>query len=237
MLFLVTGAAGFIGSHVASGLLDDGHDVVGVDSLNDYYDVGLKHARLARLTSRDRFRFEQIDLENPNSLLDLDVRDDVDRVIHLAAQAGVRYSLEKPFAYVASNVTGHLSVLEFCRHAAKQPFLAYASSSSVYGDTTPVPFNEDADVRRPVSLYAATKIADELMSETYATLYGLRSFGMRFFTVYGPWGRPDMAYWSFTEKILQGEPIRVFNGGKMKRDFTFIDDAVSAVLSMALAED
>ncbi|MEM1389682.1 MAG: NAD-dependent epimerase/dehydratase family protein [Pseudomonadota bacterium] len=237
MLFLVTGVAGFIGSYVASGLLDEGHDVIGIDNLNDYYDVGLKQTRLLALTKRKRFQFEQRDLEDPESLISLSVRNDVDRVVHLAAQAGVRYSLEKPFAYLASNITGHLSVLEFCRHAAKRPFLAYASSSSVYGNSTPLPFSEDAEVRRPVSLYAATKIADELMSETYASLYGLRNFGMRFFTVYGPWGRPDMAYWSFTEKILKSEPIRVFNGGQMRRDFTFIDDAVSAVLSIALAQN
>ncbi|MEM1035515.1 MAG: NAD-dependent epimerase/dehydratase family protein [Pseudomonadota bacterium] len=237
MLFLVTGVAGFIGSYVASGLLSEGHEVLGIDNLNDYYDVGLKKARLERLRDRAGFQFEQIDISQPEALISLKRHDEIDRVIHLAAQAGVRYSLEKPFAYAASNMTGHLAVLEFCRHAAKRPFLAYASSSSVYGDTTPVPFSEDHHVAKPVSLYAATKMADELMSEAYASLYGLRQFGMRFFTVYGPWGRPDMAYWSFTEKILKNEPIRVFNGGQMKRDFTFIDDAVRGVLSIALADN
>ena len=233
MFFLVTGVAGFIGSRVAAGLLKAGHQVIGLDNLNDYYNPALKDARLAQLQSNAAFTFRRMDLADHDALLQLPERDEIDRVIHLAAQAGVRYSIENPFAYASSNLTGHLSVLEFCRHAARQPLLAYASSSSVYGDNTQAPFREDAAVDSPVSLYAATKRADELMSQTYAKLYGLQQIGMRFFTVYGPWGRPDMAYWSFTEKILKGETIRVFNGGQMKRDFTYIDDAVSGVMAIA----
>ncbi|GAB5457745.1 MAG: NAD-dependent epimerase/dehydratase family protein [Henriciella sp.] len=237
MHFIVTGVAGFIGSQVAAALLDQGHAVVGIDNLNDYYAIQLKHQRLENLRGRKGFRFEKMDLADHQSLLALPERDEIDRVVHLAAQAGVRYSLENPFAYAASNLTGHLSVLEFCRHAAKKPFLAYASSSSVYGDDVAPPFDEDAQVDQPVSLYAATKRADELMSSSYAKLYGIEQVGMRFFTVYGPWGRPDMAYWSFTEKILKGDPIQVFNGGQMKRDFTYIDDAVSGILSIALNDN
>jgi len=234
MKFLVTGVAGFIGSRVATALLDGGHSVVGVDNLNEYYSVVLKQARLHQLQGRKGFRFEKLDLADHEKLLALPERDEIDRVIHLAAQAGVRYSLDNPFAYAASNLTGHLSVLEFCRRAAKAPMLAYASSSSVYGDGAKAPFNEDAAVDRPVSLYAATKRADELMSLSYAKLYDMKQIGMRFFTVYGPWGLPDMAYWSFTDRILRGETIRVFNGGQMKRDFTYIDDAVAGVMSIAL---
>lgn len=236
MKFLVTGVAGFIGSHVAAALLDGGHGVVGIDCLNDYYDPALKQIRLSGLLGRDGFDFIELDLADHDALLALPVRDEVDRVIHLAAQAGVRYSIDNPFAYAASNLTGHLAVLEFCRHAAKRPLLAYASSSSVYGDDADAPFREDVPADLPVSLYAATKRSDELMSLAYARLYGLQQVGMRFFTVYGPLGRPDMAYWSFTEKILRGEPIHVFNGGEMKRDFTYIDDAVSGVLSIALGQ-
>lgn len=234
MHFLVTGVAGFIGSQVAAALLDQGHRVIGVDNLNTYYSAELKNRRLEKLCGHEQFRFEKLDLVEHEALLALPERDDIDRVVHLAAQAGVRYSLENPFAYAASNLTGHLSVLEFCRHAAKKPFLAYASSSSVYGDEVEAPFDEAAQVDKPVSLYAATKRADELMSSSYAKLYGLEQIGMRFFTVYGPWGRPDMAYWSFTDKILRGVPIDVFNGGQMKRDFTYIDDAVSGILAIAL---
>jgi len=233
MKFLVTGVAGFIGSRVAAALLDGGHSVVGVDNLNEYYSVALKQARLHQLQGRDGFRFEKLDLADHEALLALPELDEIDRVVHLAAQAGVRYSLENPFAYAASNLTGHLSVLEFCRRAAKAPLLAYASSSSVYGDGAKVPFREDAVVDQPVSLYAATKRADELMSLSYAKLYDIQQVGMRFFTVYGPWGRPDMAYWSFTDSIMRGETIRVFNGGKMRRDFTYIDDAVAGVTAIA----
>lgn len=233
MLFLVTGVAGFIGSRVALRLLEGGHRVVGVDNLNPYYDVGLKQRRLAFLDGHTRFRFEVLDIADHAALMALPERDEVDRVIHLAAQAGVRYSIEDPFAYASANLTGHLSVLEFCRHARNLSLLAYASSSSVYGDSTPAPFREDAAVDAPVSLYAATKRADELMSLAYAKLYGIHQIGMRFFTVYGPWGRPDMAYWSFTDKILRDEPIQVFNGGQMKRDFTYIDDAVLGIEAIA----
>lgn len=234
MKMLVTGVAGFIGSQVAAALLTQGHDVIGVDSLNDYYDPALKAARLDRLRPHAGFRFQHLDLADAAALMALPERDSIDRVVHLAAQAGVRYSIENPFAYATSNLVGHLSVLEFCRHAARKPFLAYASSSSVYGDCDEVPFSEDAIADTPVSLYAATKRADELMSSAYAKLYGIQQVGMRFFTVYGPWGRPDMAYWSFTAKIMRGEPIDVFNGGQMMRDFTFIDDAVAGVLAIAL---
>lgn len=234
MQFLITGVAGFIGSRVALSLLEGGHGVIGLDNLNEYYSVTLKNARLHQLQAFENFRFEKMDLAAHDALLALPERDEIDRVIHLAAQAGVRYSLENPFAYASSNLTGHLSVLEFCRRAAKAPMLAYASSSSVYGDGAEAPFREDAPVDQPVSLYAATKRADELMSLTYAKLYGIQQVGMRFFTVYGPWGRPDMAYWSFTDRILRGETIRVFNGGQMRRDFTYIDDAVSGVTAIAL---
>lgn len=236
MLFLVTGVAGFIGSRLALALLDSGHRVIGLDNLNAYYPVALKQARLQPLLGRSGFTFTQLDLSDHEALLALPERDEVDRVIHLAAQAGVRYSLQAPFAYAASNLTGHLAVLEFCRRAARAPLLAYASSSSVYGDDTPAPFREDAPVDKPVSLYAATKRADELMSQTYAHLYGVEQIGMRFFTVYGPWGRPDMAYWSFTDQLLRGLPIRVFNGGQMRRDFTYIDDAISGVMAIAASE-
>lgn len=233
MKFLVTGAAGFIGSRIAKALLDEGHEVVGIDNLNTYYDVTLKQERLHELQRSSAFKFYKLDISDHERLLALPERDSIDRVIHLAAQAGVRYSLENPFAYAESNMTGHLAVLEFCRRAAGAPLLIYASSSSVYGDDAVAPFSEDANVDRPVSLYAATKRADELMSQAYAKLYDIRQIGVRFFTVYGPWGRPDMAYWSFTDRILRGETIRVFNGGKMKRDFTFIDDAIRGLKAIA----
>lgn len=236
MKILVTGVAGFIGSHVAAALLDGGHSVVGVDNLNTYYPIALKQMRLDDLQAREGFQFYQLDLSDHEILIALPERDEIDRVIHLAAQAGVRYSIENPFAYAASNLTGHLSVLEFCRHAAKQPMLVYASSSSVYGDDAVAPFREDVPADLPVSLYAATKRSDELMSLAYAKLYDMKQVGMRFFTVYGPRGRPDMAYWSFTDRILRGEPIHVFNGGEMKRDFTYIDDAVAGVLAIALSD-
>ena len=233
MKFLITGVAGFIGSQIAKALLEEGHDIVGIDNLNAYYDVALKQARLHQLSANRNFRFQKLDIADHEKLLALPELDTVDRVIHLAAQAGVRYSLENPFAYAESNMTGHLSVLEFCRRAAKMPLLIYASSSSVYGDDAVAPFREDANVDRPVSLYAATKRADELMSQAYAKLYDIRQIGVRFFTVYGPWGRPDMAYWSFTDRILRGETIRVFNQGRMKRDFTFIADAIAGLKAIA----
>ena len=230
---LVTGAAGFIGSYVAHALLDRGIAVAGVDNLNDYYDPALKRARLAKLTPRDGFTFTELDIADHEKLKAAPGAADADRVIHLAAQAGVRYSLENPFAYGRSNLDGHLSVLEFVRHAPKRPLLVYASSSSVYGANTKVPFSEKDPVTDPVSLYAATKRSNELLSESYARLYGMAQIGLRFFTVYGPWGRPDMAYWSFTENILSGKPIRIFNKGDLKRDFTYIDDIVAGVVATA----
>ena len=217
-------------------LLEAGHEVIGVDNINDYYDTSLKDARLRRLSNYDKFRFEKLDISDYENLLALPERDDIDRVVHLAAQAGVRYSIENPFAYASSNLTGHLAMLEFARHAAKSPLMIYASSSSVYGNEAVSPFHESADVNHPVSLYAATKRADELMSQAYAKLYNLRQIGVRFFTVYGPWGRPDMAYWTFTDRILKDQTIRVFNQGRMARDFTFIDDAVDGLYSIATGE-
>jgi len=226
---LVTGAAGFIGMHVVERLLAGGYAVVGVDNLNDYYDVALKKARLARLTDNADFNFYRIDIADTKALMDVFAREQPERVIHLAAQAGVRYSLEYPEAYVSSNLVGFSHVLEACRHRGVQHLL-YASSSSVYGANKKSPFSESDFVDRPVSFYAATKKANELMAYSYAHLYGFPCTGLRFFTVYGPWGRPDMAYFSFTRDILAGKPIRIFNHGNMKRDFTYIDDIVDGVL-------
>ena len=229
---LVTGAAGFIGYSVARRLLDRGEQVVGIDILNSYYDPALKQARLADLTSAAAFRFEQLDVANAAALKELMEAHGVRRVVHLAAQAGVRYSLEQPFAYQHSNLAGHLSVLEACRGAGDLTHLVYASSSSVYGNR-PLGnegFSEDDPCTEPVSLYAATKRACELMSESYRALFGFPQTGLRFFTVYGPWGRPDMAYFSFTRKILAGEPIEVFGNGEMARDFTYIDDIVDGIV-------
>ncbi|MBI1365892.1 MAG: NAD-dependent epimerase/dehydratase family protein [Alphaproteobacteria bacterium] len=231
---LVTGAAGFIGFHASKALLERGHSVIGVDNLNDYYAPSLKRARLDRLAGPPGFQFREMDIADHERLAALPEARDVDVIIHLAAQAGVRYSLENPFAYASSNLVGHLSVLELARRAPKRPLLVYASSSSVYGANTKVPYRETDPVEQPVSLYAATKRADELMSESYARLYGLASIGLRFFTVYGPWGRPDMAYWLFAEKMLAREPIRVFNNGDLERDFTYIDDITDGVLAVAL---
>jgi len=231
---LLTGAAGFIGSFVAHALLDRGIAVIGVDNVNDYYPIALKQARLARLGVRDGFTFHQMDIADHDGLKALPAALDADVVIHLAAQAGVRYSLENPFAYASSNLVGHLSMLELVRHSPKKPKFVYASSSSVYGANTKVPFSEDDPVNQPVSLYAATKRADELISESYSRLYGIPQIGLRFFTVYGPWGRPDMAYWSFAERIMKGETIRVFNHGDLERDFTYIDDIVAGVVAIAL---
>ena len=236
MKYLVTGVAGFIGSQISKALLEDGHTVLGLDNLNAYYDVAFKQERIHQLERMKGFEFCKLDISDHDRLLAMPERDSIDRVIHLAAQAGVRYSLENPFAYAASNMTGHLAVLEFCRRAAKAPLLIYASSSSVYGDDAAPPFKEDANVDRPVSLYAATKRADELMSQAYAKLYDIQQVGVRFFTVYGPWGRPDMAYWSFTDRILRGETIRVFNGGRMKRDFTYIEDAIAGLKAIATGQ-
>lgn len=226
---LVTGAAGFIGFHLAKQLLVLGHDVTGLDNLNDYYDVNLKMARLRQLEENPRFRFVRADLADRETMDRLFGEEKFPVVVHLAAQAGVRYSLQNPHAYVDSNLAGFLNVLEGCRHHQVQ-HLVFASSSSVYGANTRMPFSVHHNVDHPVSLYAATKKANELMAHSYASLYGLPVTGLRFFTVYGPWGRPDMAYFSFTRAILAGEPIDVFNDGKMQRDFTYVDDVVEGVV-------
>ncbi|MFT3857461.1 MAG: NAD-dependent epimerase [Aquabacterium sp.] len=230
---LVTGAAGFIGMHVSLALLARGDEVVGIDNLNDYYDPQLKRDRLAhigRQTGAERFRFEQIDVADNAALQALFAQQGFDRVVHLAAQAGVRYSLTNPHAYAQANLVGFVNMLEACRHH-HIAHLVYASSSSVYGGNTRMPFSEEDPVDHPVSLYAATKKANELMAHTYSHLYGLPTTGLRFFTVYGPWGRPDMAPMLFTKAILQGEAIKVFNHGNMRRDFTYIDDIVAGVVA------
>ena len=229
MKVLVTGAAGFIGMTTSLALLARGDEVVGLDNLNDYYDVALKQARLARLTPHDRFRFVKLDVADREGIAAQFARERFDRVVHLAAQAGVRSSLKNPHAYVDSNLVGFINILEGCRHARVQ-HLVYASSSSVYGGHTRMPFSEHAGVDHPVSLYAATKKANELMAHTYSHLYGLPTTGLRFFTVYGPWGRPDMALFLFTKAILEGRPIDVFNFGQMQRDFTYVDDIVEGVV-------
>jgi len=234
---LVTGVAGFIGHATAHRLLERGETVIGVDNLNDYYDSGLKDARLSTFNGRRAFSFHRLDIADAEAMARL-VRDNgITRVIHLAAQAGVRYSLDNPFAYEHSNLAGHLAVMEACRHAAGFEHLVYASSSSVYGDKPlsgsgegGAGFSEDEPAVNPVSLYAATKRSCELMSQSYAHLYGFPQTGLRFFTVYGPWGRPDMAYFSFTRKIMKGEPIEVYGEGKMARDFTYIDDIVDGII-------
>lgn len=230
MKYLVTGAGGFIGFHVSQRLLKDGHHVVGIDNLNDYYDVSLKQARLNLLQS-SLFTFHKIDIADRPQMEQLFVSEKFDRVIHLAAQAGVRYSLENPHAYADSNLMGFLNILEGCRHNKVQ-HLIYASSSSVYGLNRKMPFSTDDSVDHPVSLYAATKKANELMAHTYAHLYGIPTTGLRFFTVYGPWGRPDMALFKFTKAMLEGGSIDVYNHGKMKRDFTYIDDIVEAIIRL-----
>jgi len=224
-MILLTGAAGFIGSHVAHRLLDRGDTVVGVDNLNSYYDPRLKQARLDRLTGQANFTFRRVDLAERDIVLRLFATERIDKVIHLAAQAGVRYSLTNPHAYTDSNIIGFLNILEGCRHSGVQ-HLVYASSSSVYGSNTKMPFSVHDNVDHPVSLYAATKKANELMAHTYSHLYRLPTTGLRLFTVYGPWGRPDMALFIFTRAIIAGEPIKVFNHGRMRRDFTYISDVV-----------
>lgn len=229
MKILLTGAAGFIGMTVALRLLDRGDEVVGLDNLNDYYDVTLKESRLQRLLPYRGFRFVKMDVAEQHGVAQLFSAEKFDRVIHLAAQAGVRYSLKNPHAYIDSNIVGFTHILEGCRHN-KVSHLVYASSSSVYGGNTKMPFSEHDSVDHPVSLYAATKKANELMAHTYSHLYGLPTTGLRFFTVYGPWGRPDMALFLFTKAILDGQPINVFNYGKMQRDFTFVDDIVEGVV-------
>ena len=229
MKILVTGAAGFIGMHVSQILLARGDEVVGLDNLNDYYDPQLKLDRLARLTPKAGFRFVKLDVADREGMAALFAAEKFDRVVHLAAQAGVRYSLVNPHAYIDSNIVGFTNVLEGCRHHKVQ-HLAYASSSSVYGGNTAMPFSEHHNIDHPVSLYAATKKANELMAHTYSHLFGLPTTGLRFFTVYGPWGRPDMALFLFTRNILAGEPINVFNYGHHRRDFTYIDDIVEGVI-------
>ncbi|MCB1959383.1 MAG: NAD-dependent epimerase [Rhodocyclaceae bacterium] len=229
MKVLVTGAAGFIGMHTSERLLARGDDVVGLDNLNDYYDPQLKRDRLARLEPNPKFRFVKMDVADRAGMEALFAAEKFDRVIHLAAQAGVRYSLENPHAYIDSNVVGFMNILEGCRHN-KVAHLAYASSSSVYGGNTKMPFSEHDSVDHPISMYAATKKANELMAHTYSHLFGLPTTGLRFFTVYGPWGRPDMALFLFTKAILDGKPINVFNHGKMQRDFTYVDDIVEGVI-------
>ena len=228
---LVTGAAGFIGMHVAHRLLGQGHDVVGVDNLNAYYDPHLKQARIKNLEAFSKFKFERIDIAERQSITQLFAAHRFPAVVHLAAQAGVRHTLIDPHAYVDANITGFLNVLEGCRHAECR-HLVYASSSSVYGANSRVPFRVSDNVDHPLSLYGATKRANELMAHAYAHLFALPATGLRFFTVYGPWGRPDMAMWLFTEAILENRPIKLFNNGHMRRDFTYVDDAVEAVVRL-----
>ena len=232
MTILLTGMAGFIGFHCAQRLAARGETVIGVDNLVDYYDVNLKRARLKELSGLKNVTFRELDISDKGAMEALATEfPKIDRVLHLAAQPGVRYSLINPHAYVQANIVGHLNVLEMCRHLADCKHLVYASSSSVYGGNTKLPFAIEDKVDNPVSLYAATKKADELMSHCYSHLYKIPTTGLRFFTVYGPWGRPDMAAWLFTEAILKDKPIQVFNHGDMKRDFTYIDDIVTGVVA------
>lgn len=229
MKILVTGAAGFIGSSLSLRLLERGDEVVGIDNLNDYYDVNLKLARLERLRSYERFKFAKLEIADKQAVDDLFISEKFQRVMHLAAQAGVRYSITNPHAYIDSNIVGFLNILEGCRHNAVE-HMAYASSSSVYGANTKMPFSIHDNVDHPVSLYAASKKANELMAHTYSHLYNLPTAGLRFFTVYGPWGRPDMSLFMFTRNILEGKPIDVFNFGNHRRDFTYIDDIVEGII-------
>jgi UDP-glucuronate 4-epimerase len=231
MKILITGVAGFIGFHLAKKLLESGNQVYGVDNLNDYYDVGLKQARLEQLLPYPKFTFEYLDISDRSLTANLFAAGDFEVVVHLAAQAGVRYSLENPHAYVDSNLIGFTNILEGCRHSAIQ-HLIFASSSSVYGKNTQVPFSVEDRVDTPVSLYAATKKANELMAHAYSHLYQIPTTGLRFFTVYGPWGRPDMAYYKFVKAIAEDQPIDVYNYGKMMRDFTYIDDVVAGIIKL-----
>lgn len=229
---LVTGAAGFIGFHVSLRLLQEGHAVVGVDNLNDYYDPSLKNARLQQLEKFEKFTFARLDVADKTEMENLWIEHGPFlEVVHLAAQAGVRYSLENPYTYITSNCMGHLTVLEMCRHTPNFKHLVYASSSSVYGGNEKLPYSVHDSVDHPISLYAATKRADELMSHSYAHLFNLPQTGLRFFTVYGPWGRPDMSLFIFTKAISEGKKVPIFNNGKMKRDFTYIDDIVTGILA------
>jgi len=232
MAVLVTGAAGFIGSTTARALLERGDEVIGIDNLNDYYDPTLKEARLANLARRfdNRFRFERVDFADSQALQRFTDTIDIDSIVHLGAQAGVRYSLENPAAYIQSNLVGHANMLELARHRRPR-HMVYASSSSVYGGNKTLPFRVEDRVDHPLSLYAATKKADELLSESYASLYRIPLTGLRFFTVYGPWGRPDMAMWIFTKALFAGQPLPLFNRGEMRRDFTYIDDIVRGVVA------
>ncbi|MBI5893090.1 MAG: NAD-dependent epimerase [Deltaproteobacteria bacterium] len=225
---LVTGAAGFIGFHLCKRLIREGYEVIGIDNVNDYYDINLKTARLKQIEGGQNFSFIKMDIADREAMTQLFSNKGFDIVVHLAAQAGVRYSIKNPYAYIDSNIVGFMNILEGCRHS-KVKHLVFASSSSVYGANTKMPFSVHHNVDHPVSLYAATKKANELMAHTYSSLYNLPCTGIRFFTVYGPWGRPDMAYFMFTKAILEGKPIDVFNYGKMKRDFTYIDDIVDGI--------
>ncbi|MGK7880880.1 MAG: NAD-dependent epimerase [Crocosphaera sp.] len=231
MKILVTGAAGFIGFHLSQKLLSNGNEIIGLDNLNDYYEVSLKETRLALLKQENNFRFYQLDLANKEGIEKLFQEHQFDVVVNLAAQAGVRYSIKNPHAYINSNIVGFINILEGCRHS-KVKHLVFASSSSVYGENKKIPFSVYDNVDHPISLYAASKKSNELMAHTYSHLYNLPTTGLRFFTVYGPWGRPDMAYFLFTKAILSGQPIKVFNQGKMKRDFTYIDDIVQGIVKV-----
>ncbi len=232
MRILLTGAAGFIGSHTALALMARGHDIVGLDSINSYYDPALKHARLARLSGNSAFRFAHVDIADAEALSSAVRGEHFDAILHLAAQAGVRYALQDPASYTRSNLVGHQNILELARHMKGLGHLVYASSSSVYGNDTAAPYSEDARADRPVSYYGATKRAGELLSYSYAGLFGLKQTGLRFFTVYGTWGRPDMAYWLFTDAILRGRALPLFGGGKLRRDFTWIDDIVAGIVAV-----
>ena len=225
---LVTGAAGFIGYHLSKSLLKDGFDVYGLDNINDYYDVNLKHSRLNELKKFSNFNFYKLDISNYEDLSNVFKEINPNKVINLAAQAGVRYSIENPFAYMASNIVGFLNIIELCRHYSVEG-LIYASSSSVYGGNKKIPFSVEDRVDDPISFYAASKRSNELIANTYSHLYGLHTTGLRFFTVYGPWGRPDMAMFIFADKISRGEKIEVYNNGNMKRDFTYIDDIINGI--------
>lgn len=233
MTILVTGAAGFVGMHVSKTLLEAGETVVGIDNLNSYYDVRLKEKRLEQLKPYDNFTFEKVDIADNAKLNSvLGKFEGITKVVHLAAQAGVRYSITNPFDYAQSNLVGFLNILEYCRHLDGLEHLAYASSSSVYGKNKELPYSVDQSVDNPISLYAATKKSNELMAHAYSHLYRMPTTGLRFFTVYGPWGRPDMAYWMFCDSMLKGESIKIFNNGDMKRDFTYIDDIVSGIIKV-----